>query len=121
MAGAAHKQVESAATPVVERNVLARAEILQIGLDLRSNRHRRRLDCADNHAALFRIEDAAALPVTVSRVGTRLQQDHLVLVVLDRNGYRTPAQKTIWAVIIFAHENGGLIGGRPVHLDGNSL
>jgi hypothetical protein len=84
-------------------------------------RVRRRLDCSDNGAALFRIEDAAALPVTVSRVGTRLQLDHLVLVLLDRNGYITTAQKTMWAVIMFARENGGLVGGRPVHLDGNSL
>ena len=121
MAGAANQPVESAATPVVERNVLAWAEILQVGLDLRSNRHRRRLDSSDNGAALFRIEDAAALPVTVSRVGTRLQQNHLVLVVLHSNGYIAPAQKTIWAVIIFARETGGLVGGRPVHLDGNSL
>ncbi len=74
MAGAAHQPVESAATPVVKRNVLARAEILQVGLDLRSNRHWRLLDCADNGAALFRIEDAPALCVTVSGVGARLQQ-----------------------------------------------
>ena len=121
MAGAANQPVESAATPVVERNVLAWAEILQVGLDLRSNRHRRRLDSSDNGAALFRIEDAAALPVTVSRVGTRLQQDHLVLIVLDRDGYITPAQKTMWAVIIFARETGGLVGGRTVNLDGNSM
>jgi hypothetical protein len=93
MAGAAYLPVESAASPVVERIVLARAEILQVGLDLLSNRHWRRLECSDNGAALFRIEDAAALPLTVSRVGTQLQQDHLVLVVLDRNGYIAPAQK----------------------------
>ncbi len=34
MASAAHQPVESAATPVVKRNVLTRAEILQVGLDL---------------------------------------------------------------------------------------
>ncbi len=53
MAGAAHQPVDSAATPVVERNVLARAEILQVGLDLRSHGHQHRLDCTDNGAALF--------------------------------------------------------------------
>jgi hypothetical protein len=45
-------------------------------------------------AALFRIEDATALRMTVSGVGTSLQQDHLVLVVLDSNVYITPAHKT---------------------------
>ncbi len=74
MADAAHQPFESASTPFVKRSVLARAEILQVGLDLRSTRHWRLLDCTDHGAALFHIEDAAALRVTVSGVGTRLQQ-----------------------------------------------
>ena len=89
---------------LIIRDVLTRAEVFQIGVDLRTNSHRRNPNRALDCAALLDRQDAPAINMPFLSVFSRLEEDYLIRISFDRNGDITITFLAVWAIILHALE-----------------